>query len=210
MIAIIDYGSGNLRSIQRALQSHDLETTITGDIREIDEAGAVVLPGVGNASHAMDQLHKLGMSGAIQRSVGAGKPFLGICVGMQVLFERQGEGNAEGLGLLKGHVRKIEYSEKVPHMGWNISQAIKSPLTELENLSPYYYFVHSFVAEPENQEDVAAVAMYGERFPSAVIRENVWGTQFHPEKSGVDGLAFLGLWARRVRRSIGHEDTIRP
>lgn len=209
MIAIIDYGSGNLRSIQRALESHGLETTITGDIPAIDGADAVVLPGVGNASHAMNQLNSLGMSDAIHRAVGAGKPFLGICVGMQVLFEEQEEGNSEGLGLLKGRVRKIEESEKVPHIGWNVSQAVKAPLTELENATPYYYFVHSFIAEPGEQDDVAAVATYGERFPSAVIHDNVWGTQFHPEKSGVDGLAFLGLWARCVREYNGSEGSPR-
>lgn len=206
MIAIIDYGSGNLRSIQRALESHGLQTSITGDIPEIDGADAVVLPGVGNASHAMNQLNSLGVSDAILRAVDAGKPFLGICVGMQVLFEQQEEGNSEGLGILKGRVRKIEDSEKVPHIGWNVSQAVKAPLTGLENPTPYYYFVHSFVAEPGDPDDVVAVTTYGERFPSAVIHKNVWGTQFHPEKSGADGLAFLGLWARCVREYENRED----
>jgi glutamine amidotransferase len=199
MIAIIDYGSGNLRSIQRALESHGLETTISGEIADIDRADAVVLPGVGNASHAMSQLNSLGMSDAIHRAVDSGKPFLGICVGMQVLFEEQEEGDAEGLGLLKGRVRKIEGSEKIPHIGWNVSRAVKAPLTELEHPDPYYYFVHSFVAEPADEEDVVAVTTYGEPFPSAVIHNNVWGTQFHPERSGSEGLAFLGLWARCVR-----------
>jgi glutamine amidotransferase len=207
VIAIIDYGSGNLRSIQRALESHGLSTTITGDITEIDSAQAVVLPGVGNASHAMNQLNSLGMSGAIRRAVDGGKPFLGICVGMQVLFEEQEEGNSQGLGLLKGRVRKIERSEKVPHIGWNISQPIKAPLTSLENVAPYYYFVHSFVAEPDDQEDVVAITTYGEPFPSAVIHDNVWGTQFHPERSGAEGLAFLGLWARCVREYTGLKDS---
>lgn len=205
MIAIIDYGSGNLRSIQRALESHGLETTITGEIAVIDNADAVVLPGVGNASHAMSQLNSLGMSDAIHRAVDAGKPFLGICVGMQVLFEEQEEGNSEGLGVLSGRVRKIEHAEKVPHIGWNVSKAVKSPLTDLENAEPYYYFVHSFIAEPGDQEDVVAVTEYGERFPSAVIHDNVWGTQFHPERSGAEGLAFLGLWARCVREYNGKD-----
>lgn len=206
MIAIIDYGSGNLRSIRRALESHGLETTITGDISEIDSADAVVLPGVGNASHAMNQLNSLGMSDAIRRAVDAGKPFLGICVGMQVLFENQEEGNAEGLGLLKGRVRKIEQSDKVPHIGWNVSHSVKAPLTRLKNPNPYYYFVHSFVAEPGHEEDVVAMTTYGEPFPSAVIHDNVWGTQFHPERSGAEGLAFLGLWAQCVREYSGRKD----
>lgn len=201
MIAIIDYGSGNLRSIQRAIESHGAETTITPDLDVIRTADAVILPGVGNASHAMERLRQLGMDSVIVETVKSGKPFIGICVGMQVLFEAQEEGDSRGLGLLPGRVRKLRDSEKVPHIGWNLSHAIKYPLTSLPNPSPYYYFVHSFVAEPNDSSDIAAVAQYGEQFPSAVIRENVWGTQFHPEKSGVDGLAFLGLWVETVRPS---------
>jgi imidazole glycerol-phosphate synthase subunit HisH len=206
VISIIDYGSGNLRSIQRALESHNLQTTISGEVPVIQSADAVVLPGVGHAGHAMEQLHKLGMAEVIHRTVDSGKPFLGICVGMQVLFGQQGEGGAEGLGVLEGRVRKIEDSEKVPHIGWNVPHSGKAPPTALVNRDPYYYFVHSFVAQPANQEDIAAVTTYGERFPSAVIRENVWGTQFHPEKSGEDGLAFLGLWAKCVRDYTGDVD----
>ncbi len=210
MIAIIDYGSGNLRSIQRAIESHGAETTITPDLDSIRNADAVILPGVGNASHAMDRLRHLGMDSVIAESVEQGKPFIGICVGMQVLFEDQEEGNSRGLGLLAGRVRKIRESEKVPHIGWNLSHSIKYPLTSLPNPSPYYYFVHSFVAEPDDSSDIAAIAQYGEQFPSAMIRENVWGTQFHPEKSGADGLAFLGLWVDTVRQSQAASNTTDP
>ncbi len=198
MIAIIDYGAGNLRSIQRALEAHGETTMITSDPSALADADAVVLPGVGNAGHAMDQLESMGMADAIRSTVAEKTPFLGICVGMQVLFEHQQEGDRPGLGLLPGRVRVIEGAEKLPHIGWNRSEA-RTSAHDLNGSSPYFYFVHSFVAEPENAADVAAVSSYGEEFPSVVIRENVWGTQFHPEKSGTDGLDFLGKWVATFR-----------
>jgi len=198
MIAIIDYGSGNLRSIQRGLESHALPTVISPDPGEIAKADAVVLPGVGNASHAMDRLRASGIADAIYDVTSAGKPFLGICVGMQVLFEAQEEGNAMGLGLLKGEVIKLTESEKVPHIGWNISRAVREPLAG-EAPEAFFYFVHSYVARPADTNDVVATATYGQTFPSVVMRDNVWGTQFHPERSSNNGLAFLGLWAKQVR-----------
>jgi imidazole glycerol-phosphate synthase subunit HisH len=209
MIAIIDYGAGNLRSIQRALESHGLETVITSDPDMVRRADAVVLPGVGNASHAMDRLVAMDMDDAIHDTVDAGKPFLGICVGMQVLFEEQEEGNSHGLGLLRGRVRRIEGSEKIPHIGWNRSVSLKGPLSGLDDEQPYFYFVHSFVADPEDPADVAAETSYGETFPSAVVHDNIWGTQFHPEKSGRDGLAFLGAWAAEVRK-VESGSTLKP
>ena len=201
MIAIIDYGAGNLRSIERALNADGHETIVTSDPEVLLEAEAIVLPGVGNAGHAMEQLVRLGMPEAIHTAVAAEKPFLGICVGMQVLFEDQEEGSTQGLGLLPGRVRTIEGAEKLPHIGWNASEAVSDILANGEDSSPYYYFVHSFVAEPSDQSDIAATTGYGERFPSVVIRGNVWGTQFHPEKSGKDGLAFLHRWGDLVRKS---------
>ncbi len=200
MIAIIDYGSGNLRSIQRGLESHGLETRITPSPAEIEAADAVVLPGVGNASHAMDRLRASGIADAVYRIAEAGKPFLGICVGMQVLFGHQEEGDAMGFALLPGEVHKLSSSEKIPHIGWNVSRSLKSPLAGNGLDDTFFYFVHSYVARPADREDVVAEATYGETFPSVVIRENVWGTQFHPERSGASGLAFLGLWASEVRQ----------
>ncbi|MBX3070183.1 MAG: imidazole glycerol phosphate synthase subunit HisH [Thermomicrobiales bacterium] len=199
MIAIIDYGSGNLRSIQRGLESHGVETTITPDPVAMIAADAVVLPGVGNASHAMDRLRASGIAGAIYEVTEAGKPFLGICVGMQVLFEAQEEGNAMGLGLLRGEVVKLTEAEKVPHIGWNISRPLRQPLLSASPADPYFYFVHSYVARPADPQDVIAEATYGQTFPSAVMRDNIWGTQFHPERSGDNGLAFLGQWVEVVR-----------
>jgi glutamine amidotransferase len=191
MIAVIDYGAGNLRSIQRALEAAGADVVVTSDPAVVRAADAAVLPGVGHAGHSVDRLISLGLDGAIRDSVESGKPFLGICVGMQVLFEDQEEGGGSGLGLLPGKVRSIPESVKTPHMGWNRSRIVKSgPLGAVDD-EAFYYFVHSFVAEPTDPNDVVAVVEYGETYPSVVVRDNVWGMQFHPEKSGADGLALI-------------------
>ena len=198
MIAIIDYGAGNLRSIRRALETNGAETEITSDPAVVARADAVVLPGVGHAGHAISEIDRRGLTPAIRESIESGKPFLGICVGMQVLFEHQQEGDTQGFGFLKGNVREINGAEKLPHIGWNqISTG-----SEEDGLDEgYFYFVHSFVAEPTNPADVAATANYGEEFAVVVKSANVWGTQFHPEKSGPAGLDFLATWVNEVDRS---------
>lgn len=198
MIAIIDYGAGNLRSIRRAIEAAGAETAVTSDPRTVQAANAVVLPGVGAAGHAMDRLDALGLTAAIHAAVAAGKPFLGICLGMQVLFDEQEEGSTAGLGLLRGRVRSIRGSVKVPHMGWSRSRVTRPGPLGSAGDEPYYYFVHSYIAEPDDEADVAAVATYGEEFPSIVVHDNVWGTQFHPEKSGTDGLALIRSFVRQV------------
>lgn len=198
MIAIIDYGAGNLRSIRRALETNGAETVITSDPEVIRKADAVVLPGVGHAGHALGEIERRGLTTAISESVESGKPFLGICVGMQVLFEHQQEGDVEGFGFLKGCVREIEGADKLPHIGWN--QIATS--AENDDLNGgYFYFVHSFAADASNPEDVAATATYGEAFPVIVKSGNIWGTQFHPEKSGPAGLEFLATWIAEVDRA---------
>ena len=198
MIAVIDYGAGNLRSIRRALEAAGAETVVTADPATVTAADAVVLPGVGAAGHAMDRLRDLGMTEAIGVAVSEGKPFLGICLGMQLLFEHQEEGDTAGLGLLRGRIRSLNGPVKVPHMGWNRSRIVRpGPLGDAGD-ERYYYFVHSYVAEPADHDDVAAIAQYGEPFPSVVVRDNVWGTQFHPEKSGPDGLALVRAFVESV------------
>ncbi len=199
MIAIIDYGAGNLRSIRRALETNGAETVITSDADVIRNADAVVLPGVGHAGHAIGEIDRRGLTPAIRETVEAGKPFLGICVGMQVLFEHQEEGDAQGFGFLKGNVRAIEGATKLPHIGWN-KVASENPDDGLDQ--GYYYFVHSYIVEPTNPEEVAATARYGEDFAVVVKSGNVWGTQFHPEKSGPAGIEFLASWVNSVDRSI--------
>ena len=198
MIAVVDYGAGNLRSIRRALEAAGAETVVTSDPATVAAADAVVLPGVGAAGHAMERLDDLGMIEVIRDAAGVGKPFLGICLGMQLLFEDQEEGDAFGLGLLRGRVRALAASGpvKVPHMGWNRSRVVRPGPLGNSGDDRYYYFVHSYIVEPDRDEDVAAETVYGERFPSVVVHDNIWGTQFHPEKSGPDGLglvrAFVG------------------
>lgn len=188
MIAVIDYGAGNLRSIRRALESAGATVQITNDPDVVRQADAVVLPGVGAAAHAMERLHELGLVEPIVDVAESGKPFLGVCLGMQLLFEDQEEGDTQGLGLIGGRVRSLAGDLKVPHMGWNRSRVVRGgPLGSIGD-ERYYYFVHSYVAEPTDPAVVAAVAEYGGEFPSVVVQENIWGTQFHPEKSADDGL----------------------
>ena len=199
MIAIIDYQAGNLRSIRRAIEAAGEQVVVTDDPAVIAAADAVVLPGVGAAGHAMERLTSMGVIPAIHAAVDAGKPFLGICLGMQLLFDRQTEGTEHGLGLLKGLVREIQVAEKVPHMGWNRSLTRIPFGAEARGEDRYYYFVHSFIAVPDDPADIAATTEYGETFPSIVVHDNVWGMQFHPEKSGDDGLALISAWVERVR-----------
>jgi len=193
MIAVIDFGAGNLRSIQRALEKHGTEVVITDDPSMVVKADRAVLPGDGHAKSAMKYLQDKGLADAIGEVVAAGKPFLGVCLGMQLLFDEQEEGSTRGLGLLEGAVRLIPSGVKVPQMGWNIVDfRPNTPLAHLER--SHYYFVHSYAPEAANDSDIAGETDYGIRFPSVVIRDNIWGTQFHPEKSGEDGLSLLRTW----------------
>lgn len=200
MIAVIDYGAGNLRSIQRALEAAGAETTVTSNPEVVRAADAVVLPGVGHAGHSVDRIISLGIDVAIRDVVESGKPFLGICVGMQVLFDDQEEGGGKGFGLLPGRVRAIPESVKTPHMGWNRSRIIKDGPLGAAGDERHFYFVHSYVAEPSDPDDVVAVVEYGETYPSIVVRDNVWGMQFHPEKSGADGLALIERFVNTVQQ----------
>ena len=205
MIAIIDYGAGNLRSIARAIEAAGESTIVTADPEQIAAADGVVFPGVGAAGHAMRMLDEAGMIEPINEVVSRGTPFLGVCLGMQLLFEEQEENDTRGLGLLKGHVRSIHGGEKVPHMGWSRS-VIRHPLPGLEpGDAHYFYFVHSYVVQPDDPADIAAVTTYGETFPSIVARGNIWGTQFHPEKSGEHGLAFVKSWVDAVKAARAAE-----
>jgi glutamine amidotransferase len=205
-IAVIDYGAGNLRSIRRALEAAGAEVVVTSDPAAVAEADAVVLPGVGNAGHAMDRLRALDLTDAIEETVAAGKPFLGICLGMQLLFEHQEEGDTAGLGLLKGRVRTLEGAVKIPQIGWNRARAVRPGPLGASGEERYYYFVHSYVAETDNPDDVAAETTYGTTFPSIVVHDNVWGTQFHPEKSGHDGLALIDAFVKQVGPSATTPD----
>ena len=195
MIAIIDYDAGNLRSVEKALQALGEETVITRDRDEILSADRVILPGVGAFGDAMEKLHQYGLVEIIRQVVQNGTPFLGICLGLQLLFEESEESQGvPGLGILKGKIRRIPNTPglKIPHMGWN--SLILRPGTRLFSglgEDPYVYFVHSYYLEAADLEIVAASADYGVVIHAAVESGNVFACQFHPEKSSDTGLQIL-------------------
>jgi glutamine amidotransferase len=198
-ITVIDYGAGNLRSIRRALEAAGAHVTVSSDSGQVHEADAVVFPGVGAAGAAMERLHQLGLVNVIGDVVADGRPFLGICLGMQLLFEHQEEGDTRGLGLLEGRVRTLGPEVKVPQIGWNRVRWIQAAAGYWPAEEDDFYFVHSYVIEPDDPADVMAVTRYGEVFPSIVRHDHVWGTQFHPEKSGPAGLRLIAGWVDGVR-----------
>lgn len=193
MIAIVDYGMGNLRSVQKAVEYLGGEAAITRDPGIIADADQLILPGVGAFGDAMDNLRTFDLIDPIQRYVETGKLFLGICLGMQLIFtESEEHGSHLGLGLVPGRVVRFDIPReyKVPHMGWNRLSCGDHPLWEGIGADPYVYFVHSYHAE-RGMESAIATTEYGYDFPAAVALRNVVGTQFHPEKSGDVGLKIL-------------------
>jgi glutamine amidotransferase len=198
MIAVVDYGAGNLRSIQRALSHLGDEPVITGDPERLAGADAIVFPGVGNARAAMNQLHATGIADAVTAAADGGTPLLGICLGMQLLFGGQEEGPTVGLGLLGGDCVRLPVGRKVPHMGWNaVHFTDNGPFAGQPDAE--VYFVHSYMVRPDDPADIAGVTDYDGAFPSVIAHETIWGTQFHPEKSGEAGLALLDRWLALVR-----------
>jgi glutamine amidotransferase len=201
MIAIIDYGAGNIRSIEKALEHVGAAVQVTDEPSVVTRAQAVVLPGVGSGGAAMARMTQQGLDDAIRQSTQEGKPFLGICLGMQLLADHHAEGEVDGLGLFAGEVRRIPHGPKIPHMGWNQVRPQRSTLAIFEGIQPdaYFYFAHSYYVEPQDQHGVAAVTDYGSPFCSVIVTERVWGTQFHPEKSGSVGLQLLKNFVRWVK-----------
>ena len=194
MIAIIDYGAGNLNSIQKALEFVGEETVILeeGKEDELDKYDGLVLPGVGAFPGAMERLKENNFVEFIEKFTATGKPFLGVCLGMQLLiqwgFEDQ---KTAGLGLLKGNITKMETDYKIPHMGWNQLEIIKNdPLFKGLPENPHFYFVHSYQLS-EVTDEVLATVGYGSTVPAVVRKDNVIGFQFHPEKSGDNGIKLL-------------------
>ena len=189
MIGIIDYNAGNLRSIQKAVELYD-KAIITNDSEELLACDKIILPGVGNFGSAMEHLTSL--KETIYKIVSDGVPFLGICLGMQVLFEESEEKKGvRGLGIIKGNVVKFRDVEKLPHMGWNSVKIVKDcPLFENIKDNSYFYFVHSYHVNPA-EDCVVGVTEYGKEFPSVINKDNVYATQFHPEKSGKVGLKLI-------------------
>ena len=202
MIAVIDYGMGNLRSVQKALEFVGAKVIVTHDPDLILNADSVVLPGVGAFKDCMANLEELKLIDPIRKFIDGGKPFLGICLGLQVLFEESAEyGPVAGLGILPGKVIKFsgESSEtkngqpiKIPHMGWNkVEIKKKDPLFDKVDAAPYFYFVHSYYVVPKDQNMVATVTNYGVEFVSGIQYKNIYAFQFHPEKSQTMGLSLL-------------------
>lgn len=194
MIAIIDYGAGNLHSVKNALDFLGANCVITGDSDEILKADKVILPGVGAFGDAMKCLEKSGLIETVKTAAKSGKPFLGICLGLHLLFEESEESHGiKGLGILKGKIIKIpECGLKIPHIGWNsITPTKKSKMFEGLGENPYVYFVHSYYVHTDDGDIVSAYTQYGQRLDIAVEHENVFATQFHPEKSGEIGMCIL-------------------
>jgi glutamine amidotransferase len=198
MIALIDYGLGNLRSVQKAFEHLGVPVTLTQDPEQVANADKLILPGVGAFSAGMEGLRQRGLIEPIRQAAQAGAPFIGICLGMQLLFDESEEVGLgfqpeNGLGLLAGRVVLMQgKSLQVPHMGWNQIQPVRdSPL--LRGIAPgaYAYFVHSYICEPAGEETILATTDYGPAFASVVGKSNVWGIQFHPEKSQQTGLRVL-------------------
>ena len=202
MIAVIDYGMGNLRSVEKAFQAIGARVIVTHDRNLILNADSVVLPGVGSFKDCMNNLQKLKLIDPIRESIDNGKPFLGICLGLQILFDESEEyGPVAGLGILAGKVvrfpNKISETKngpliKVPHMGWNKILVKKTDsLFETVETTPYFYFVHSYYVVPEDPSIVATVTHYGIEFVSGIQYKNIYAFQFHPEKSQTLGLSLL-------------------
>ena len=191
-VVIIDYGMGNLHSVNKAVAAVGGEPVVTSDAEVIAKAEKIVLPGVGAFGDCMANLEKSGLIPVIKEHLAKGTPFLGICLGMQLLFEGSEEDpGVAGLGFFKGHVKKLTTKEKIPHMGWNkLELRSASPLLT-DAAGEYVYFVHSFHAEPEDRSIITSVCDYGQEVTASVGKGNVQAFQFHPEKSSRAGLALL-------------------
>ena len=200
MIAIIDYGAGNIRSIQKALEHVGAQVRVTDDATVVAQSQAVVLPGVGSGGSAMARMKERGLDDAIREATFQEKPFLGICLGMQLLADHHAEGEVVGLRLFPGSVRRIPHGPKIPHMGWNQIRVQDAELPIFADISPddYFYFAHSYYVEPRDHYGVAAFTDYGSPYCSVIATEQVWGTQFHPEKSGAVGLRLLRNFVKWV------------
>ncbi len=201
MVTIIDYGSGNLRSVQKALERVGVEARITDDPNVVAESSHLVLPGVGAFGDAIRAIRGRGMVEPILAHIRADRPFLGICMGLQLLFESGSEGgHHEGLGVLAGEVTRFELPPgmKIPHMGWNqVSWRTAGTSQPTGNDGDHFYFVHSYVARPRDETVIAATSDYGGPFCAAVARGRLFATQFHPEKSQAAGMELLRTCMRR-------------
>jgi len=197
MIAILDFDMGNLRSIQKGFERVGHEAVVTRDHTKIESAHKLIIPGVGAFRDGMKNIERYDLITPIQKALSAGKPILGICLGMQLLFSESEEfGQTQGLNIVPGKVKRFTVNRKIPHMGWN-SIEIKRPAPIFQNSADgeYFYFVHSYYVEPEDPDCIAATTEYGIHFTSAICQGALFATQFHPEKSQSSGLKILKAFA---------------
>ena len=196
-IVIVDYQAGNLRSVQKALERFGARASVTSDAGEMERADGMVFPGQGANDSAMSHLRARGLVEPIKKFVSAGKPFMGVCLGLQLLLDGSDEGNEPGLGVMPGWVRRLPAGLKTPHMGWNqVEFSARHPVLDGVPSNSYFYFVHSYYADPKERSLVAGTTDYGVRFCSAVARGNLVAVQFHPEKSGSQGLKLYQNFVR--------------
>jgi imidazole glycerol-phosphate synthase subunit HisH len=214
MIVVVDYGMGNLRSVEKAFLKLGHRVKVTSSPKEVEQADGIVLPGVGAFPDCMKNLQKFELINPIRDGIKSGRPFLGICLGYQLLFEESDEfGPCKGLGIFKGRVKRFSDKMpdpdaakgaflKVPHMGWNRVE-VKKPHPVLEGIESgsFYYFVHSYYVDPEDRSLIATSTDYGIEFASSIAKDNVFASQFHPEKSQKKGLKLLGNFAGLVEKS---------
>ncbi len=193
MICIIDYGAGNLRSVQKAVEHCGAETIVSSSARDILRADKVIFPGVGAFGNAMEAIRQRDLQDAVPDFIHSGKPFLGICLGMQLLFENSQENpDVPGFGIFKGQVKRFPQNLKVPHLGWNrLIQTHASPLWRAIPQDAYFYFAHSYHVAPHNDKIIVGQCDYFEKYTVAVRKDSVFGLQFHPEKSQKYGLKIL-------------------
>ena len=203
-LVVVDYDAGNLRSVERALAHVGVDATITADWADLARADGVILPGVGAASDTMAKRGERDLTEPLREYVASGRPFLGVCMGLQALLDHSDEGGGqECLGLLPGNVRHFGFDHlKVPHMGWNqVTWLREHRITSGIASGSYFYFVHSFYPDPADPDLALGETTYGLTFPSVLARENMVATQFHPEKSGEAGLAIYANFAEWVREA---------
>lgn len=200
MILLVDYGMGNLRSVEKALETVGAPVRVSSDPGDLAKAALVVLPGVGAFDHAVRELKRRKLFDPIRKAVEAGKPYLGLCLGLQLLFDRSDEGSEEGWGLLGGSVLRFPHFLKTPHMGWNRVRLAAPALERQFGIEGdgRFYFVHSYFVVPRDRTDILGTTDYGFDFVSAVRRKNIMATQFHPEKSQAQGLRFLKAAVREL------------
>ena len=199
-VVVVDYESGNLRSVSRALERAGVRSYISSNPDELREADAAVLPGVGAGDAAMEALEQRGLVEPLREYVASGKPFLAVCVGLQLLMDSTAEGDVECLGIIPGRTKKLPPGLKVPHMGWNeVNFTRCHPVFAGIPAKAHFYFVHSYYADPEDGDVVAGLTDHGISFCSAVVRDNLVGTQFHPEKSGTQGLMVYENFVKYAR-----------